>query len=394
MPEIDFSPLSPEFRRNPYPGYEMLRANAPIFCWPEWNVWFLTRYEDCNLLLRNNRLGHGTWGDNPPEERRDLWQLQRHWMLFHNPPHHTRLRSLVHKAFTPRVVEKLRPKIQAITDRLLDNVQSDGHMDLIADLAYPLPVTVIAEMLGVPTEDQPRFHEWSNDLARTLDLTEDPAIYDRGSESAGKFRDYIAELVAQRRKAPQDDLLTALVQVEEAGDKLSEAELFGTFSFLFVAGHETTINLIGNGTLALLQNPDQLALLKANPQLIKSAIEELLRYDSPVQTTSRIALESLEWQGQTFEKGQEVFIMLGAANRDPTQFENPNRLDITRTPNQHLAFGGGIHYCLGAPLARLEGEIAINTLLHRMPDLRLEIDQPEYSDNYLLRGLTRLPVSF
>ena len=386
MTAFEFNPLSPEFRRNPYPFYDLLRENAPVFFWDRWGVWFLSRYEDCNALLRNNRLGHGTFGD-PPEGQEALIAMQQDWMLFQNPPDHTRLRGLVHKAFTPRIVEQLRGKVQAITDSLLDKVHAAGHMDLIADLAYPLPVTVIAEMLGVPAEEQLRFHQLSNDLARTLDLTEDPAIYERGSQAAAAITAYVKDLTDQRRTNPQDDLLSALVAVEEAGDRLTEAELFATFGLLFVAGHETTINLIGNGMLALLKHSDQLAQLKSNPALIKTAVEELLRYDSPVQMTSRMVLETIDLDGHTIERGQQVSFLLGAANRDPAQFEAPNSLNITRQPNQHLAFGSGIHYCIGAPLARLEGQIAINTLLRRMPDLKLETEAPELADNYLLRGL-------
>ena len=393
MADIQFSPLSPEFRVNPYPFYDMLRAAAPVFYWEPWGVWFLTRYDDCNTLLRNNRLGHGVLGE-PPESQRALVEMQRNWMLFQNPPDHTRLRGLVHKAFTPRRVEQLRGKIQAITDSLLDKVQAAGKMDVIADLAYPLPVTVIAEMLGIPPEEQAAFHDLSNHLARTLDLTEDPAVYERGAKAALAFATYIKDLVAKRRTDPQDDLLSALAAVEEAGDKLNEAELYATFALLFVAGHETTINLIGNGTLALLRHPDQLRLLKDNPELIKPAVEELLRYDSPVQMTGRVALEDIELGGYTLRKGQQVNFMLGAANRDSAQFERPNTLNLTREPNPHLAFGSGIHYCLGAPLARLEGQVALNTLLKRMSNLTLATDKPEHVDNYLLRGLKTLPVSF
>ena len=393
MPPIDFSPLSPEFRLNPYPFYDQLRQAAPIFYWEPWGVTFLTRYEDCNALLRHSQMGHGTWGEPSPGQQA-LVDMQRHWMLFLNPPDHTRLRGLVHKAFTPRMVEQLQPKIEAITDNLLDRVQAAGQMDLIADLAYPLPVMVIAEMLGLPAADYQTFHQLSTDLARTLDLTEDEAVYLRGSQAAAQLTDYIIALVAQRRAEPRDDLLSALVAVEEAGDRLTEAELFATFALLFVAGHETTINLIGNGMLALFRHPDQLELLRQQPALINSAVEEFLRYDSPVQLTSRIALETVELNGHTFEKGRQVSFMLGAANRDPAQFANPNQLQITRRPNQHLSFGSGIHYCLGAPLARLEGQIAFSRLLQRMPKLALATEKPEYVDNYLLRGLKSLPASF
>jgi cytochrome P450 len=320
--------------------------------------------------------------------------MQRNWMLFMDPPDHTRLRGLVHKVFTPRMVEKLQGQIQAITHQLLDKVQAQGHMDVIADLAYPLPVMVISAMLGVPAADWDKYHHLSTDIARTLDLTEDETVYDRGSQAAAAISAYIKELAAQRRADPQDDLLSALVAVEEAGERLTEAELVATFALLFVAGHETTINLIGNGTYALLKHPEQLEQLKSNPALIKTAVEELLRYDSPVQMTSRVVLEPIELAGHAFERGQQVSFMLGAANRDPAQFDDPGTLDLTRQPNPHLAFGSGIHYCLGAPLARLEGQIAINTLLQRMPNLKLTIDTPEQADNYLLRGLQALPVSF
>jgi cytochrome P450 len=314
--------------------------------------------------------------------------------LLKDPPDHTRLRNLVFKAFTPRMVEQLRNTIQAITDRLLDEVQEKGELDLMAALAYPLPVTVIAEMLGIPRDDQDQFHDWSNALARSLDLTDDTAVYDEASQAAADFTDYLADLAEQRRRQPQNDLLSALVAVEDEGEHLTANELYATSSLLFVAGHETTINLIGNGMLALLRHPDQLALLRENSGLMKTAVEELLRYDSPVQMTSRMALADIEYKEHTFKRGMQVAFLLGAANHDPERFEKPSQLDITRQKNQHLSFGGGIHYCLGAPLARLEGEIALTTLLRRMPNLQLATEAPEHGDNYLLRGLKSLPLTF
>jgi cytochrome P450 len=267
-------------------------------------------------------------------------------------------------------------------------------MDLIADLAYPLPVTVIAAMLGIPEADRDAFHEWSDALARSLDLTEDPAVYDRATVAAATFTEYLHELADRRRAEPRDDLLSALVAVEEAGEHLTESELYATCALLLVAGHETTINLIGNGTLALLQNPAQLQLLRQEPTLLRPAVEELLRYDSPVQMTSRIVLAPLTVRGKTLARGQQVSFMLGAANRDPEVFANADRLDIQRKNNPHLAFGSGIHYCLGAPLARLEGQIAFETLLRRLPNLALATTTPVYRDNYVLRGLETLPVVF
>jgi cytochrome P450 len=390
---LDFDPRSPEFRRNPYPHYELLRSHAPIFHWTTWNMVFLSRHADCTELLRDNRLGRGPTGEPPPDQAALVHMLNR-WLLMMNPPDHTRLRGLVHKAFTPRMVEQLRGTVQNITDALLDRVQAQGQMDLIANLAYPLPVTVIAAMLGIPESDRDRFHHWSDSLARSLDLTDDPEVYRRASVAATEFTDYLRELSARRRREPANDLLSALVQVEEDGEALSEDELYATCALLLVAGHETTINLIGNGTLALLRHPDQLRLLQEQPQLIRTAVEELLRYDSPVQLTSRMALEDVTYAGFTFARGQEVAFLLGAANHDPAVFANPERLDITREKNPHLSFGSGIHYCLGAPLARLEGQIAINTLLRRMPNLQLATAEPVYRDNYVLRGLEALPLTF
>ncbi len=388
---MDFDPRSPAFRANPYPFYDALRAYAPIFYWDVWGIWFLTRYEDCNALLRDPRLGHGGTGTPPPEQAA-LSNMMSHWMLMRDPPDHTRLRSLVHKAFTPRMVAQLRGAIHEITDGLLDAALGDKETDLIASFAYPLPVAVICAMLGVPQADHLRFHGWSNAIARSLDLTEDEAVYVRASAAAEELTGYLEALLAQRRAAPQADLLSALAAAEESGDRLSKEELFATCALLLIAGHETTINLIGNGALALLRNPEQWHRLGAEPTLVQSAVEELLRFDSPVQMTSRIVLEEFDYQGVTFRRGQQIAFFLGAANHDPEQFFEPARLDIGRGDNRHLAFGGGIHYCLGAPLARLEGEIAFQTLIHRAPRLALATDTVVYRDNFVLRGLESLPV--
>ena len=390
---MQFDPRSPEFRANPYPYYDLLRQYAPVFLWEEWGMTFLTRHEDCQMVLRDDRVGHGQFME-PPEQQRPLLDMQSNWLLLQNPPDHTRLRGLVHKAFTPRMVEQLRDTIQTITDRLLDSAEASGEMDIVAGLAYPLPVTVIAEMIGVPEADYDRFHSWSDALARSLDLIEDEVIYNNAAVAAAEFTGYLGELAQRRRIEPGDDLLSALVAVEEEGDRLTEAELYGTCSLLLVAGHETTINLIGNGTQALLQNRPQWELLCAQPDLAKTAVEELLRYDSPVQMTSRLVMEPLTIGEQEFLPGSFVNLMLGAANRDTAVFENPHQLDITRKPNPHLAFGAGIHYCLGAPLARLEGQIAFTTLTRRFPNLHLTDETPQYRSNYILRGLESLPVTF
>ncbi len=405
-----FDPLSPEFRANPYPVYDMLRSGAPYFYLPNWNMWFLSRHEDCMTLMRDARLGHEIlrvmdreelgWAPEPEtvDERVMLARMQRRWMLFRDPPDHTRLRGLVHKAFVPRMIERMRERVEVITNALIDKIEAESRMDLIQDYAFPLPATVIAELLGVPAEDQEKFHQWSSDLAGTLDLTGgDPELWDRAARAALEFDAYFRVLADQRRAQPEDDLLSALVQIEDDGETLTEEELLATCIFLLIAGHETTVNLIGNGTLALLRHSQQAELLKANlddPEFVKNAVEELLRYDSPVQLTTRWVMEDIPYGEVTFKKGEQLAILFAAANRDPERFENPTELDITRENNKHIAFGNGIHFCLGAPLARLEGQIAIRELFRRLPNLHLTDSEPVYRKTYALRGLTALDVAF
>lgn len=390
---MDFDPRSPAFRADPYAFYDMLRGFAPVFYWEPWGLWFLTAYEDCATLLRDDRLGHAPLVANyAPPQQAALWKMQSNWLLTMNPPDHTRLRGLVQKAFTPRRVAQLRETIQRLTDELIDRVVDKGEMEVVADLAYPLPVAVICAMLGVPAADQARFHGWSAAIVRSLDLTEDEAVYNQASAAAAEMTDYFDGLLAERRARPQADILSALVAAEEAGDRLTKDELFGTCSLLLVAGHETTVNLISNGTLALLRHPDEWRRLREEPGITANAVEELLRYDSPVQLTSRAALHDVAYKGHVFPQGAFVAFLLGAANRDPSQFADPWRLDLGRANVRHLAFGGGIHYCLGAPLARLEGEIAFATLARRLPNLALAGPEPTYRDNMTLRGLERLEV--
>ncbi len=398
IPQLEFNPMSPDFRANPYPYYQMMHQYAPIFFHPDWQMWFVSRYDDVVKILREPHFGrefnrrNGTF--EVPEAQRPLVDMQWLWMLLRDPPDHTRLRGLVHKAFTPKTVEQMRERVQATADRLIGAVEPNGAMDVIADLAKPLPVTVIAEMIGVPDSDHPLFKRWSDMLAPTLDLDDREETYLTGTKATVEFTDYLHALIAERRAQPKDDLLTALIAAEEAGDRLSEAELVATVILLLLAGHETTTNLIGNGTLALLRHPDQLALLRDNPALGRGAVEELLRYDSPVQLTGRTAAAEVEIGGQVIQAGQYAATLIGAANHDPLQFANPDALDITRADNHHLAFGQGIHFCLGAPLARMEGQIAFAALLRRLPTLALADDAPTYRDNLTLRGLNALPVSF
>jgi cytochrome P450 len=303
----------------------------------------------------------------------------------------------VSKAFTPRTVERLRPRIEQIVEGLLDAAEDRGSMDLIEEFAYPIPVAVICEMLGVPVEDHERFRGWSLDMARGLDLIwlgPDSEVGRRSVAARHGLADYFRGLIARRRAAPRADVLSDLIAAEEAGDTLSEAELLATCILILIAGHETTVNLIGNGTLALLRHPDELARLRRDPGLIGTAVEELLRFDGPVQRTARIASEDVTFGGRTIARGEMVMPFIGAADRDPAQFREPDRLDLGRADNRHIAFGWGIHFCLGAPLARLEGQIAINALLRRLPRLALATDAPEFRQSLTLRGLAALPVSF
>jgi cytochrome P450 len=292
------------------------------------------------------------------------------------------------------MVELFRARIQEITQRLLDQIQDAGQADLIRDFAYPLPVIVIAEMLGVPPEDHRTFQRWSRLITKSLDLADNTLIADEIAEATESFKTYFKALIAKRRAAPQADLLSALAAAEEAGDKLTETELYNTCRLLLIAGHETTVNLIGNGMVALLYHPDQRQRLQDNPALIVPAVEEFLRYDSPIQMTSRLALETVEFKGHTFQQGQSVAFLFGAANRDPATFEQPQTLDIGRAKNPHLSFSQGIHYCLGAPLARLEGQIAILSLLQRFPNLSLATETLTYADNFVFRGVEALPVTY
>ena len=396
MGEVRFNPMDPEFIEDPYPTYHRLRSEDPVHQSPL-GFWVLSRYEDVVAALRDPRLGKEAIASfvaarfGAPVPAMGLSMLDR------DPPDHTRLRGLVSKAFTPRVVEGLRPDIQGIVDDLVARVEGRHAMDLIEEFAYPLPVVVICQMLGVPVEDRDRFKQWGLDIARGLDsilLPPDSEVGRRSAAARQALADYFRALIAERRAAPRGDMLSDLIAAEEAGDKLSTDELLATCILLLVAGHETTVNLIGNGTLALLRNPEQLARLRADPGLIGSAVEELLRYDGPVQRTARIPSEDVTIAGRTIPKGEMVMPFIGAADRDPAQLPDPDRLDIGRADNRHIAFGWGIHFCLGAPLARLEGQIAIGTLVRRLPKLALATDRPQHRLSLTLRGLTSLPVSF
>jgi cytochrome P450 len=395
-----FNPLSPEVIRNPYPYYHRLRGRDPVHYSPL-GFYVATRHADVSFVLRDKRFGKDfagrmirKFGKEILEE--PVYRSMRHWMLQQDPPDHTRLRGLVVTAFTARRVEDMRPRIQEIVETMIDRVVHRGHMDLIADFAFPLPVTVICEMLGIPAEDQVMFFSGARTGGRLLDpVPLSRAEIDAANADNLDSAEYFHHLFALRRREPGDDLTTQLVQAEEQGNKLSNEELTANIMLLFGAGHETTVNLIGNGLLALHQHPDQLQLLKDNPSLVTNAIEELLRYDSSVQLTGRTALEDIAVGDVKVAKGESVLALLGAANRDPDVYTDPDRLDITRPNVRPLSFGGGIHFCLGAQLARIEGEIAIATLLRRLPNLRLDNpDSPDWRQTFVLRGLNRLPASW
>ncbi len=400
---VEFNPFDPEFRLNPYPFYHRLRATDPVHWSDIAGRWVLTRHADCVAVLRDaTRFSADPYkwdgfveflqaqgGTSGP-----LIQMQTNWMLMKDPPDHTRLRTIVTKAFTPRVAEGMRPRIQAIVDGLLDNVQAAGKMDFIADFAYPLPTVVICEMLGVPVEEQEQFKVWTRDLARSLDPIITPEIIEAANQATVAFYEYFRDLIAKRRQNLQNDLLSGLIAAEEQGDRLNEEELVATAILLLGAGHETTMNLIGNGMFALLRHSDELARLKADSSLVPSAVEEFLRYDGSVQMTARTALVDVEIGGKAIPKGTQAIILLGAANRDPEVFPDPDRLDITRKDNKHIVFSYGIHHCLGAPLARVEAQVAFNTLLQRMPKLQLATENLEWRDTVTLRGLKALPVAF
>jgi cytochrome P450 len=390
------------FRTDPYAVFDAMRSNDPVFRQPgfdgETMIWFVTRYEDVAAVLVDERfvrdprlaLTPEELGPPPPSA---LEAIDNH-MLNRDGEDHRRLRRLVTKAFTPKMVEQLRPRIQAIADELIDAVESREGMDLSAEYAFPLPITVIAEMLGVPTADQDRFRAWSDAIVTPVVGQE---LLEAFLEQMAEFVAYLQGLFAERRAEPADDLISALMRARDEGDALSEDELFGTVVLLIVAGHETTVGLIGNAVLNLLVHPDQLALVRADNALLPAAIEEVLRYEGPVERTlNRWAATDVELGSQTIRRGELVILVLNAADRDPERFDEPDRLDVTRADVRHLAFGRGSHYCLGAPLARLEAEVALETLFRRLPGLHLSVppEELEWRATPTFRRLVSLPVSW
>ena len=387
------------FRRDPYSRYDELRESEVLHRTPD-GFWVLTRHADVLAAVRDQRLSSNpVHVRRPPTSAREaalpfLGEMGIQLLLTADPPDHTRLRRLANKAFTPRAVERLRPRVVEIVDRLLDDATASGTtFDVMADLAEPLPVIVICELLGVPVEDQAQFKPWSSTVSRIIDPDVTPDLVNDAIPSVMGFVQYFGGLIEERRADPRDDLLSSLIAAEAEGDSLGQQELMAMIILLFIAGHETTTNLIGNGTLALLRNPEQLEALRADPELAVSGTEELLRYDPAAQLTVRTATEDLDLHGIPLATGESVVCGLAAGNRDPRAFDDPDSVDLARADNHHLAFSGGMHFCLGAPLARLEGQVTFTALAERYPDLRLATDDVTYRDHFILRGLTELPVS-
>lgn len=398
---IEYDPRRPETIADPFPVFRVLRDHAPVYWSDILGGWVLTRYEDVKLALSDRRFSadrirpfFNALPEGPRAEYRELGESIARWAVFHDPPEHTRLRGLMNKAFTGAAIEKLEGRIQAIVDELLNRVGPAGERDLIADFAYPLPASVILEMLGLPRADLDQIKSWSDELAHFVGSSVNtPDKYVRATSSIREMNAYFRAAIERHRARPGDDLLTALIEAREKGAVLGDDELIAICVLLVFAGHETTTNLIGNGILSLLRHPDELDRLRTGGTTIEAALEELLRYDGPAAAGVRVAKEAILLHGVTIEEGDRVFAMLHAANRDERVFADPDRLDLGRRENRHLSFGHGIHFCIGAPLARLEGRIALQSLLARYPRMRLMDPNPPWSDSLVLRGVRSLPVS-
>ncbi len=401
---LDALLTSPDFVQDPYPVFERLREQDPVYWSDAWNCWVVTSYEDVTQLFRdvahfsNRNRFDSLFAEVPADIRGDIEPLERHYtgigLIHSDPPDHTRLRKLIHMAFTPRVIREMRESVQSIVDQYLDKVQAEGGMDALWDLAFPLPATVIAIMLGVPLQYVDKLKEWTTEslLFQATGRASESDLK-RSQQALLDMKDFLRGLVRERRVQPADDLITALVTAEDAGDRLTEDELLSTCVTLMVAGHETTTNLIANGLLLMLREPDKMQALRQNRALIPDAVEEFLRLESPIQRNRRVVAADFDYKGHTLRKGEAVLQMLGAANRDPKQFARPDEIDLTRSPNGHISFGLGIHFCLGAPLARLEAPIAFNTLFDRFPNLQLATDRVEWQPG-VMRALKSLPVTF
>ncbi|MFI6298407.1 cytochrome P450 [Nonomuraea sp. NPDC050790] len=392
-----FDPWNPDFVAHPYDVYAELRREAPVSFFEPTGQWLVSRHADVNALLRDRRLGrsylhvasHEEFGQEaPPDFQEPFWRVVNAGMLDVEPPVHTRLRRLVSKAFTPRMVESLRPRVQAIAAGLVDAFVAKGGGDLLAEVAEPLPVTVIAEMLGIPDADRHLLRPWSADICGMYELNPSPQAQHTAVRAAAEFADYLKVLARERKQRPGEDLVSALAQIEE----LTEDELVGTCVLLLNAGHEATVNVTGNGWWSLFRNPAELERLRADRSLLPTAIEELMRWDTPLQMFERWVLEDIEVEGVAIPKGVEVALLFGSANRDPEVFADPDRLDVGRADNPHISFGAGIHFCLGAPLARIELMESFGALLERAPKMEL-VREPAWKPGYVIRGLESLEIT-
>jgi cytochrome P450 len=400
--DLGYDPWDPAFVADPYPALARLRDEAPLIFDERTNQWLVSRHGDVSALLRDRRLGrtylhvasHEAWGrTSPPADQAPFWDLLAVQMIDMEPPDHTRLRRLVLKAFTPRTVEALRPRIEAIVDTVVDDALALGAFDLIADLLELVPVTVIADLLGIPSADRHLLRPWSADMTLMFELNPTAEAQRRATEASAAFEAYLRDLARERRRAPGSDLISELAAVvETGGDRLTEDELIGTAVLLLNAGHEASVNGAANSWWALFRHPDALARLRAEPGLVPTAIEELLRYDTPAPMFERWALEDIELHGRTIPRGQELALQFAAANRDPAVFAGADEIVLDRSPNPYLSFGAGIHYCLGAPLAKLEFEVLFERILRRMPRLEV-LEEPRWKPRFVLRGLDALRVT-
>lgn len=401
---IDIDWRQPEVIADPYPAFAALRAQAPVHWDPRLRSWLITRFDDVQAGLKDKRLSANRirpfvdqFGGLEKDDVHLLGDTLEHWAVFNDPPDHTRLRGLMNKAFTSHAIEGLRPRVVEIVDELLDDLDGRDEIDLIADFAYPLPATVIAELMGVPRSDVDLLKDWSDKLA-TFVLTSraNPERYELAAKGIAEMTDYFGRLLDEHRRKPASDVTFGLIAAQEEGDRLTADELVATCILLLFAGHETTTQLLGNGSMALLRTPDQMAALheaRDDRKVVRNAVEEMLRWDGPALSTVRVAAETFELRGHEIREGDRVFLFNAAANRDPEAFEDPDVFDIARDgAARHVGFGWGIHFCIGAPLARLEGEIAFPRLLGRLGRIYLADEDPPWSDSLLARGLIRLPV--
>ncbi|MEU6259493.1 cytochrome P450 [Streptomyces sp. NPDC047043] len=396
-----FDPWDPEFLADPYPAYAELRAKGRVHHFEATNQWLVPRHADVSALLRERRLGrtylhrftHEDFGRTaPPAAHEPFHDLNDHGMLDLEPPDHTRIRRLVSKAFTPRTVEQLKPYVTKLAGELVDRLVEAGGGDLLGDVAEPLPVAVIAEMLGIPEGDRAPLRPWSADICGMYELNPSEDTARKAVQASVEFSEYLRELIAERRKEPGEDLISGLIAAHDEGDRLTEQEMISTAVLLLNAGHEATVNATVNGWYALFRNPEQLAALRADHSLVPSAVEELMRYDTPLQLFERWVLDDIEIDGTTIPQGAEIAMLFGSANHDPDVFSEPEKLDLTRKENPHISFSAGIHYCIGAPLARIELAASMTALLEKAPALSLA-QEPARKPNFVIRGLEGLSVA-